>query len=126
MAKIRIAQNPTFNAKVDIPRIGGEPLSVEFTYRVLPRTELAALYDKWAGTAKSLVEEHQDDESFVTLAAVDVDLQVQQLKDILVGWSFEDEFDDDNLRALCDSAVGAAAAILDAYQKAYTEHKVKN
>lgn len=33
MAKIKIAQNPTFTAVVQVPRIGGDPAPVEFEFR---------------------------------------------------------------------------------------------
>jgi hypothetical protein len=47
MAKIRIAQNPSFKATVLIPIVGSEPEKIEFTFKYRDRLELAALFDEW-------------------------------------------------------------------------------
>jgi hypothetical protein len=124
MAKFSIAQNPTFTADVEIPRVGGEPIKVKFTYRVLGRKELASIYDKWSDTAKSMME--MEDITLSQLADADIDAQVQQIKDIVVSWGFDDEYNDDSVYALCDTCVGAAQAIVEAYRVAYAESRSKN
>ncbi|WP_434771857.1 phage tail assembly chaperone [Pseudomonas entomophila] len=37
MAKIKIAQNLTLSAAMQMPRIGGEPVEVQFEFRYLDR-----------------------------------------------------------------------------------------
>ena len=124
MAKFKIAMNPTFSTDVSIPRIGGDPIEVKFTYRVLGRKELAAMYDKWSDNAQSLLGDEEF--TFSSLAEADVELQVQQVQDVVVGWGFDDEFNADSIRALCDTSTHAAQAIVEAYRLAYAENRSKN
>ena len=125
MAKFKIAQNPTFSTDVSIPRVGADAIDVKFTYRVLSRKQLAAMYDKWSDAAKSF---DLDDESitFSSLAEADIETQLQQIKDIVIGWGFEDEYNDENIIALCDTCTQAAQAIVEAYRVAYAENRSKN
>lgn len=125
MAKFKIAQNPTFTTDVSIPRVGGDPIEVKFTYRVLSRKQLAAMYDKWSDAARSF---DLDDENltFSTLAEADIESQLLQIKDIVIGWGFEDEFNDESIIALCDTCTQAAQAIVEAYRLAYVENRTKN
>lgn len=125
MAKFKIAQNPTFTADVAIPRIGAEPIDVKFTFRVLSRKELAAMYDKWHDTAKAFAVDDEEI-TFADLAETDIENQVKQVKDIVVGWGFEDEFNDDSIFALCDTSPHAARVIVEAYRKEYAEVRSKN
>lgn len=125
MAKFKIASNPTFTTEVSIPRIGGDPHIVKITYRTVGRKQLAAIYDKWHEASKSFDLE-ADDLTYATLADADIDVQCQQIKDIVVGWSFEDEFNDENIVALCDTCTHAAQAIVEAYRKEYAEVRSKN
>ncbi|WP_454869429.1 phage tail assembly chaperone [Pseudomonas gorinensis] len=46
-------------------------------------------------------------------------LEVGQIKDIVVGWSFDEAFTDESITELVTTCVGAPAAVLDAYQAAY-------
>jgi hypothetical protein len=124
MAKFKIAQNPTFNTDVSIPRVGGDPIEVKFTYRVLGRKELAAMYDKWGATSKRLFEDEEF--TFTSLADADMTAQLEQIKDIVVGWGFDDEYNDENILALCDTCTQAAQAIVEAYRVAYAENRTKN
>lgn len=119
MAKFKIDPNPTFKADVKIPRIGAEPITVPFTFKVLQRTTLAALYDKWSTMAKEFQE--QEVVSFTDMAEADIKLQVERIKDIVVSWAFEDPYTDENIRALVETSVQAAESILEAYQEAYSE-----
>lgn len=125
MAKFKIAQNPTFKATVAIPRVGGEPIDVDFTFRSLGRKQLAAVYDKWADSAKGFALDDSD-LTFAKLAEADVDLQVQQVQDITVAWGFDDEYNEENVYALCDTCTQAAQAIVEAYRLAYAETRSKN
>ena len=125
MAKFQIAQNPTFTTNVSIPRVGSDPIEVPFTYRVIGRKQLAALYDKWSDASKSF--NLDDDEiTFGSLAEADTEIQRQQIKDIVMGWGFDDEFNDENILALCDTCTHAAQAIVEAYRKEYAESRSKN
>lgn len=119
MAKFKIDPNPTFKADVKIPRIGAEPITVPFTFKVLQRTTLAALYDKWSTMTKEFQE--QEVVSFTDMAEADIKLQVERIKDIVVSWAFEDPYTDENIRALVETSVQAAESILEAYQEAYSE-----
>jgi len=125
MAKFKIAQNPTFTATVGIPRVGGDPIDVSFTFRRLGRKELAALYDKWSESAKGFSLD-DDDLTFSALAEADTSIQHQQIKDIVMGWGFEDEFNDESIEALCNTSAYAAQVIVEAYRKEYAEARLKN
>lgn len=125
MAKFKIAQNPTFTIDVSIPRLGGDPIEVKFTYRALGRKQLAALYDKWSDASKA--SRLDDDEvTFSLLAEADMETQVQQIKDVVVGWGFDDEFNEESIIALCDTSAHAAQAVIEAYHLAYAEQRTKN
>lgn len=124
MAKFKIAQNPTFSTDVSIPRLGGDPVEVKFTYRVLGRKQLAAMYDKWSETSQRLLGDEEF--TFSSLADADMQAQLEQIKDIVIGWGFEDEFNDENILALCDTCTQAAQAIVEAYRKEYAEGRSKN
>lgn len=126
MAKFKIAQNPTFTIDVEIPRIGGDPITVPITYLTQSRKQLAAMYDKWSDTAKAKSLDDNEELTFTLLADSDMDSQKQQVKDIVVKWGFEDEFNDENILALCNTCTYAATAIVEAYHQAYAEQRTKN
>lgn len=122
--KFKIAQNPTFKQTVAVPRIGGESVQIEFEYKFIPRKELAGLYDSWREAAEGL--EVNEDSKLIDLTEFEIKLQVQQLKDILVGWNFEDEFNDENIQALVEMSVHATQAIIAGFQEAYSKAKLGN
>lgn len=126
MAKFKIQQNPTFKATVSIPRVGGDPVEVDFTFRTVGRKELAAIYDKWSETSRQLLDVPEEDFTFKNIAQADIEAQLEQIKDIVVGWGFEDEYNDENIVALCDTCTQAAQAIVEAYRVAYAENRSKN
>lgn len=96
MAKIKIAQNPTFTAEVKIPRVGGYPVAVEFTFRYFDRTALAKLYDSWNQAAEANTEKAKaEGASLEQFTAGQVQLQAEQIKAVTVGWSFDDKFNDE-------------------------------
>lgn len=123
--KFKILQNPTFKEKVKIPRIGGEPIEVEFEFKYLVRKELAKIYDGWQDKLKELYNP-EDEKTLSDLTDVEIAFQVMQLKDIVVGWDFEDEFNDENIEALVETSVLAAKTVVEAYQEAYTKAKLGN
>jgi hypothetical protein len=124
--KFSIAQNATFKEKVKIPRVGGEPIEVELEYKYLPRTEFAEMLERWKTKAAQIFEGVSEESSLVELTEAQLDHQVVQLKDILAGWSFDDEFNDDNIRQLCNVCTKAPEVIVEQYNKAYSEVKLGN
>lgn len=124
MAKIRIEQAPTFSLTVEIPRVGQKPEKVPFTFKFLDRERLAEIGDEDMAHAKSikeLIERGEASASHVT--ATTIDRQCETLLEVLEGWGFEDEFNEENVRALVRSYAAAPEAILAAYREAY--HKVR-
>lgn len=122
--KFKIAQSATFKQEVDVPRIGGESVKIKFEYKYLTRKELAKIYDKWREAAESLNVDQ--DMSYEELVDLEVGLQVEQLKDILVGWEFEDEFNEDAIRELVESSTHASQEIINKYHEAYAQVKLGN
>ncbi|MDI3371654.1 MULTISPECIES: phage tail assembly chaperone [unclassified Pseudomonas] len=127
MAKIKIAQNPTFTAEVKIPRVGGEPVPVEFTFRYLDRTALAKLYDSWNQASEDNAEKTKSENaSLERFTAGQIQLQAEQIKAVTVGWGFDDRFTDEAILDLVTTCVGAPQAVLDAYQQAYNPARLGN
>ncbi|WP_085622012.1 MULTISPECIES: phage tail assembly chaperone [unclassified Pseudomonas] len=127
MAKIKIAQNPTFTAEVKIPRVGEEPVPVEFTFRYLDRTALAKLYDGWNQASEANAEKTKaESASLEQFTAGQIQLQAEQIKAVTVGWGFDDKFTDEAIRDLVTTCVGAPQAVLDAYQEAYNPARLGN
>ncbi|OAI84870.1 phage tail assembly chaperone [Pseudomonas putida] len=127
MPKIKIAQNPTFTAEVKIPRVGGDPVAVEFTFRYFDRTALAKLYDGW----NQAFEEHAEKckaegASLEQFTTGQVQLQAGQIKAVTADWGFDDKFTDQAILDLVTTCVGAPQAVLDAYQEAYTPARLGN
>jgi hypothetical protein len=120
MASFKIAQNATFKAEVEIPRVGGEPIKVEFEFKYRDRKELSKYYDKWNAERDALIKESiKDGSTWEQATAGQIALEAGQLKDIVVGWSFEEAFTDEAITELVTTCVGAPAAVIDAYQSAY-------
>lgn len=120
MASFKIAQNATFKAEVEIPRVGADPVKVEFEFKYRDRKELSKYYDKWNAERDALIKESiKDGATWEDATAGQIALEVGQLKEVVVGWGFDDEFTEEALLELATTCVGAPAAVLDAYQKAY-------
>lgn len=131
MAKtFKIQQNPTFKETVKIPRVGGEPLEVEFEYKYLTRKELAVLQDDWNKSTKEMIEKwtkaEDAERSLEEMSEDEITHNVKQLKDIVVGWNFSDEFNDENIRALVEATLHTTDSIVNAYYEAYAKAKVGN
>lgn len=122
--KFKIANNPSFKSKVSIPRVGGDEIEVEFEFKYLTRKELAKVYEGWQEKLTDL--NITDDTTLSELTDIEVELQIKQLKDIVQGWDFEDEFNDDNIEQLVETSVFAAKTVIEAYQEAYMKAKVGN
>lgn len=120
MASFKIAQNPTFKKEVEIPRVGAEPISVEFEFKYRDRNELSAMFDKWnAAREATVAEASKEGSTWEETTAAEIKLQASQMQDIVVGWAFDDAFTEESIVDLVTACVGAPAAVIDAYQKAY-------
>lgn len=127
MAKIKIAQDPTFSAVVQIPRIGAEPVPVEFQFRYLDRVALAEMFDQWNKARDAWAAKAQEEGvSWKDATTAEIKLQADQLKDIVVGWDLDDEFSDDAILDLVRTCTGAPKAVIDAYQAAYSPARLGN
>ncbi len=127
MAKIKIAQNPTFSAEVKIPRVGGEPVPVEFQFRYLDRVALAEMFDRWNKARDAWAAKVQEDSpSWKEATAAEIELQAEQLKDIVVGWDLDDEFSEEAILDLVKTCTGAPKAVTEAYQSAYSPARLGN
>ncbi len=120
MASFKIAQNATFKAEVEIPRVGLGPVKVEFEFKYRDRKELSKYYDKWNAERDALIQESiKDGSTWEQATAGQIALEAGQLKDIVVGWSFEEAFTEEAITELVTTCVGAPAAVIEAYQAAY-------
>ena len=127
MAKIKIAQNPTFTAEVKIPRVGGDPVAVEFTFRYFDRTALAKLYDGWNQAFEAHAEKCKaEGASLEQFTTGQVRLQAEQIKAVTVSWGFDDKFTEEAILELVTTSVCAPQAVLDAYQEAYNPARLGN
>jgi len=129
MAKFKIAQNPTFKADVDIPRVGGTFIKVPFEFKYRDRKELAKLFAGWQASEKEDRErfkDRSDDITLVDLAEVSIDRQVEQVSELVVGWGFDDKFTPEAIRALVETSAGAGDAIVQAYQNAFAVVRLGN
>ena len=126
MAKFKIAQAPTFLGAVMIPVVGQEPVRVEFTFKYRNRIELAALFDEWNQRRKDGQERFGENPTVSEIIAVDTENQMRQIKDLVVGWEFDDKFDDESIKALVTSCHGTTEAVVDAYQAAFAKARTGN
>jgi hypothetical protein len=129
MAKFKIAQNPTFKADVDIPRVGGTTIKVPFEFKYRDRKELAKLFAGWQESAKEDQERFKakgDDLTLIEITDSHVERQVEQVTQLVTGWGFEDKLNPESIRALMETSAGAGDAIVDAYQKAFSAARLGN
>lgn len=126
MAKLKIAENPTFTAEVEIPRVGGDPIKVPFTFRYRNRAELAELFDRWRVENKTVYEAVGEGSTLADVTAAEVQQQASQLAEIVEAWGFDDPLNEDSLRALVLTSIGAGTAVLDAYSAAYRDARRGN
>lgn len=126
MAKFKIAQAATFLGAVMIPIVGQEPVKVDFKFKYRNRVELAALFDEWNQRRKDGQERFGEKPTVSEIVAIDTENQMQQIKDLVVGWEFDDKFDDESIKALVTSCHGTTEAVVDAYQAAFTKARTGN
>ncbi|ROM84877.1 phage tail assembly chaperone [Pseudomonas sp. WP18] len=125
MAKFKLIHNPTFKADVMLPTVGGEPVKVGFEFKYRDRAELATLYAGWGERHKALGEK-SDEVGLEKFTAMLIDLQVEQLKAIVVGWDIGEDFTDENLRILVGSISATPSAVLAAYSEAFSKARLGN
>jgi hypothetical protein len=127
VAKITIQQKPTFTTDVEIPRIGEKSIKVPFTFAYLDRDQFVDFLDGEISHGKDLGEIiKKDDVTVRDVNAKDAEFEFTQLKSIIKGWGFDDELNDDNLRALVRSANSVPKAIIEAYKSAYNKAREGN
>lgn len=127
MAKIKIAQNPTFKAPVMIPRIGEAAVKVDFEFKYMDRTELAEMFGRWNKARAELnAKSIEDGMSWEKVTASEIALQVEQIKEVVTGWSFDDKFTGEAVAELVTTCVGAPQVVIDAYQSAYDPARLGN
>ncbi|KAF1706291.1 phage tail assembly chaperone [Pseudoxanthomonas sacheonensis] len=103
MAKLILTAEPTFKAPVAIPVPGGKTTTVSFTFTWRTRDQ-----------AKDWMEsiEKMSDEEIVLSAAT--------------GWELDDDFNAENVKALCQKFGGSARAIFNTYVDELRGAKAKN
>ncbi|HCS43775.1 MAG TPA: hypothetical protein DIW52_13255 [Pseudomonas sp.] len=129
MAKFKIAQNPTFKADVDIPRVGGATIKVPFEFKYRDRKELAALFAGWQEGVKEDQERFKakgDELTLVEITDSHIDRQIEQVGELVTGWGFDDKLSPESIRALVETSAGAGEAIVEAYQKAFSSVRLGN
>lgn len=129
MAKFKIAQNPTFKADVDIPRVGGEFIKVPFEFKYRDRKALAALFLGWQLTLKADEARFKamgEDLTIVDLTDAGIERQVEQVEALVLDWGFDDKLSPESIRALVETSAGAAEAIVKAYQQAFDTSRLGN
>ena len=126
MAKISIKQNPTFKLDVEIPRIGDKPVKVPFVFAYRDRDELSEFADNGIQHGKEIRELIEKECTVRELSGKAEEFQVKQLQMIVMGWGFDDELSEDNIRALVRSYAAVPDAIIAAYQSSYTKAREGN
>lgn len=127
MAKFSIAPKPTFTVDVAIPQVGGKPAMVPFTFKYRDRTALAELFDAWKEKAETLGERFKDTQPTLTeITAAEVEQGVEQIKDLVVAWGFNDKLNDESITALVKSCIGVSDAVVKAYSEAFGKARLGN
>lgn len=103
MAKLSLVANPTFTAKVAIPKAGGDPVELEFTFKHRTKSGLAEFM-----TSR---DDKTDTESFM---------------DMVVGWELADEFNAESVDTLLENYIGTALATYHVYIDELVQAKLKN
>lgn len=124
--------NPTFKAAVKIPRVGQEPMAVTFEFKTMDRLALAKMFDSWKKDSIELLESAAEREasgnpySLTEWLEMEIPVQVKQIKDIVVGWGFSDEFSDENIAELISTSTSVTDVILEEYNDAFMRARQGN
>lgn len=125
--KFSIKVNPTFSKVVSIPRVGGDPIGVPFVFKTFDRKGLAKIYSKWGKENEEMIKRgKEEDWDLETWAEQEIEMQVGQVKDIVHGWGFDDEFNDENIEALVSTATSVTGIIQEVYNDSYSKAKMGN
>lgn len=92
MSILSLVPPETFEIPVHLPRAGRPPAIVRFTFRRRSRSEMLAMSQEF---------QRLDDAPAVLKVAI--------------GWDLADEFNVENVRALCENLPGAGYAIVQAF-----------
>lgn len=117
--KFSIKRDPTFTTTVNLPAPGQAPVPVSFTFKWMDRESLAKFHDERKAFGVAFLEKVEAGAANAEIAKMAVDFEVPQLKSIIVGWDIEEEFNDENLRALVESGSELPGAIVSGYLAAY-------
>lgn len=125
-SKIKLGNPPkSFLAPVIIPVFeGSEQINIRYTYR--RKTEYAQLMDAFT---KEIQKPKKQTEKANTMHEVVMDTingNVDFVLKIAEGWDLSDEFNPSSIAQLDDEYPGAIKAIIDTYEKALFEGRVKN
>lgn len=124
--------NPTFKAAVKIPRVGDEPMAVTFEFKTMDRLALAKMFDSWKKDSIEMLENAAEREAAGTpytlteWLELEIPVQVKQIKDIVVGWGFSDEFSDENIAELISTSTSVTDVILEEYNEAFMRARQGN
>lgn len=108
MASINLTEEPTFELKVAIPRVGRPDAEVVFTFKHRTVDEFNALLKQ---AESGTIDAMPDHEVVMMLAS---------------GWELTDEFNEANVRALCQNYRGAAPAMVKAYFREFARARLGN
>lgn len=108
MASINLTEEPTFELKVAIPRVGRPDAEVVFTFKHRTVDEFQKLLtDSEAGAHRDMTDE-------------------QVVMMLAQGWELKDEFTEANVRLLCQQYQGAGPAIAKAYFREFARARLGN
>lgn len=114
--KFSILVDPTFSETVDIPCPGRDAVSVDFTFKVKDRVEVADFRDRSSAFFTSALtrseEETWGNHKWQSEIA---EYEFGQLKEIVSGWDFDEPFDDEHLMAFVRSHKERASAVISKY-----------
>jgi hypothetical protein len=103
-SKFKLQPDPTFQAKVEIPRPGDSPASITFTFKHRSKEEM---------------------ERFVKEAAtMEDDLQVVMA--VATNWDLSDTFNEENVKTLISNYIAAPQKVFETYLQELSGNRRKN
>lgn len=125
--KFSIKRDPTFKATVNLPSPGQEPVPVEFTFKWMDRKEVAQLQDKWLDFYRECepiaLEKEWGNKEWAEARS---EFEYGVLKSFVEAWDIEEEFNEENLKALVESSSDLSAVIVRGYISSYEQAKSGN
>lgn len=127
MAKYSISQEPTFTVDVTVPRIGGEPIQVPFTFHFLDRSKFADYVDRKDAERRAVFELLTDGNvSVADITKRTTAFQLQELKVVVKDWGFDEPYNAKNLAALVGGLAAVPDAVLAAFEVGYAPARLGN